>query len=104
VIAGKEYGSGISRDSVESLGLTGFGAFSVSGLDQGLTSRQAAPVSVVRPDKSVLELDTTDPNRCGHRSGVLPEWWDSADDSARVVVGMNRERDCHVQICYQGIR
>jgi aconitate hydratase len=99
VLAGKEYGSGSSRDwaakgsallgvkaiiartyerihrsnlvcmgvlplqfaaddSVESLGLTGLETFSVAGLDQGLTPRQTARVSAVRPDGSVLGFDT----------------------------------------------
>jgi aconitate hydratase len=99
VIAGKEYGSGSSRDwaakgsallgvkaiiaqtyerihrsnlvcmgvlplqfaagdSAESLGLTGFETFCVSGLDRGLTPQQTARVSVVRSDGSVLEFDT----------------------------------------------
>jgi aconitate hydratase len=99
VIAGKEYGSGSSRDwaakgsallgvkaviaqtyerihrsnlvcmgilplqfapgdSAESLGLTGFESFSITGLAQDITPRQSARVSVIRQDQSVVEFDT----------------------------------------------
>jgi len=100
VIAGKEYGSGSSRDwaakgsallgikaviaqtyerihrsnlvcmgvlplqfaagdSAESLGLTGFEIFSISGIRQGIIPRQNARVVVTRQDNSAVEFDTT---------------------------------------------
>ena len=99
VIAGKEYGSGSSRDwaakgsallgvkaviaqtyerihrsnlvcmgvlplqfaagdSAESLGLTGFEIFSISGIREGITPRQNARVSITRRDNSTAEFDT----------------------------------------------
>jgi len=99
VIAGREYGSGSSRDwaakgsallgvkaiiaetyerihrsnlvcmgilplqfapgdSAETLGLTGFESFSITGLARGISPRQSARVSVIRQDQSVLEFDT----------------------------------------------
>jgi aconitate hydratase len=100
VIAGKEYGSGSSRDwaakgaallgvkaiiartyerihrsnllcmgvlplqfeegdSAQSLGLTGFETFSITGLGAGITPRQNASVSVTRLDGSRLQFETT---------------------------------------------
>ncbi|MEO7774757.1 MAG: aconitate hydratase AcnA [Steroidobacteraceae bacterium] len=46
-------------DSAESLGLTGFELFAISGIAGGLTPRQAAHVSVTRQDGSILRFDTT---------------------------------------------
>ena len=100
VIAGKEYGSGSSRDwaakgsallgikaviaqsyerihrsnlvcmgvlplqfeaggSAQSLGLTGFEMFSITGIEEGITPRQLAHVVATRPDGSRVEFDTT---------------------------------------------
>jgi aconitate hydratase len=100
VIAGKEYGSGSSRDwaakgpallgiraiiarsyerihrsnlvcmgilplqfeegdSMESLGLTGFETYSITGLSAGITPRQSASVSVTRLDGSRVQFKTT---------------------------------------------
>jgi aconitate hydratase len=44
-------------DSAESLGLTGFETFSISGIGRGITPRQTARVSVTRQDSSVVEFD-----------------------------------------------
>ncbi|MGH8537756.1 MAG: aconitate hydratase AcnA, partial [Gammaproteobacteria bacterium] len=100
VIAGKEYGSGSSRDwaakgsvllgvkaviaqtyerihrsnlvcmgvlplqfeegdSVQSLGLTGFETFSITGISDDITPRQNASVSVTRQDGSQVQFETT---------------------------------------------
>jgi len=100
VIAGKEYGSGSSRDwaakgsallgikaviaqsyerihrsnlvcmgvlplqfeagaSAQSLGLTGFETYTISGIGSGITPRQIARVAATRPDGSRVEFDTT---------------------------------------------
>jgi aconitate hydratase len=100
VIAGKEYGSGSSRDwaakgsallgikaviaqtyerihrsnlvcmgvlplqfetgaSPQSLGLTGFETFSITGIGAGITPRQTAKVTVTRQDGSQLQFTTT---------------------------------------------
>jgi aconitate hydratase len=100
VIAGKEYGSGSSRDwaakgcallgikaviaqsyerihrsnlvcmgvlplqfdagvSAESLGLTGFETFSITGIGRGITPRQIAHVVAMRPDGARVGFDTT---------------------------------------------
>jgi aconitate hydratase len=100
VIAGKEYGSGSSRDwaakgsallgvkaviaqtyerihrsnlvcmgvlplqfetgaSAQSLGLTGFETFSITGIGAGITPRQTAKVTVTRQDGSQVQFATT---------------------------------------------
>jgi aconitate hydratase len=100
VIAGKEYGSGSSRDwaakgsallgikaviaqsyerihrsnlvcmgvlplqfnagaSAESLGLTGFETFSITGIGGGITPRQIAHVVATRPEGARVEFETT---------------------------------------------
>lgn len=45
-------------DSAESLGLTGFEIFSISGIREGITPRQNARVSITRRDNSTAEFDT----------------------------------------------
>src|SRR6185437_14759656 len=45
--------------SAESLGLTGFEIFSISGIGRGITPRQIARVAATRPDGTHVEFDTT---------------------------------------------
>jgi len=44
---------------MESLGLTGFETFSITGLSAGITPRQSASVSVTRLDGSRVQFKTT---------------------------------------------
>jgi aconitate hydratase len=45
--------------SAQSLGLTGFETFSITGIECGITARQIAHVVATRPDGSGVEFDTT---------------------------------------------
>ena len=45
--------------SAESLGLTGFEIFSITGIGRGITARQIARVVATRPDGTRVEFDTT---------------------------------------------
>lgn len=47
-----------AASSAQSLGLTGFEAFSISGIGAGITPRQTATVQVTRQDGSQLEFST----------------------------------------------
>ena len=137
VIAGKEYGSGSSRDwaakgsallgvkaviaqtyerihrsnlvcmgvlplqfeegdSAQSLGLTGFETFSITGIGAGITPRQSAKVSrdPARRISSAIRNDGAD--RCARRGRVLPPRRHPADGSAPTSAGLsvNARKPC----------
>lgn len=45
-------------ESAQSLGLIGFETVTISGIGGGITPQQNAHVSIVRPDRSTVDIDT----------------------------------------------